>query len=104
CRLLARTLSTCSTKAVKPRLALVFAFAPIRDDQALMLETVERGIEGPLGDLQGLSRNLLDPQQHTVTVERPQGNSLENEHVQEPGQKLCRVIHFDALLARLGES
>src|SRR5215831_16721844 len=79
----AQTFSTGRTQTVKPGFAFVFTFAPIRVDQSLMLETVKRGIKGSLGNLQSFSRDLLYPQQHAVTVKRPEGNSFENKHVQK---------------------
>src|SRR5262249_29799539 len=71
-RLFAQSLPPGGSQAVESGLALVFAFAPVRCDQALMLQTVECGIEGTLSDLQGILRNLLNPQEHAITVQRPE--------------------------------
>src|SRR6516164_8985390 len=62
----------CRRQPIELGFALVFRFSPIAGDPASMLETIKRRIERALLDLEAISGNLLDSQQHAVAVQRPE--------------------------------
>ena len=74
------------------RLALVLGLAPLAGDEALVLEAVQRRIEGPLLDFQAVFGNLLDAQQDAVAVQRAERDGFQNQHVE-------RALHQIGLLA-----
>src|SRR3970282_415305 len=78
-RLFAQPLSAGGGERVVLRLALVVGLAPLEGDQALVLEAVQRGVERPLRNLQRVFRDLLQAQQHAVTVPRAERDGLEGE-------------------------
>src|SRR5262249_57318245 len=51
------------------RFPLVLRFAPFGGNPALILQPVERRVQRTLLDLEPPARNLLDPQQHSVSVQ-----------------------------------
>ena len=53
-----------------------------------MFEAGQRGIEGALLDDERSAGDLLDAQQHAVTVLRPERDRLENQQVERAGQEL----------------
>ena len=46
-----------------------------------MFEPVERGIERALLNFEAVFRDLLDAQENAVTVQRPERDGFEDEHV-----------------------
>jgi hypothetical protein len=93
--------SSCNRRRVELRLAVVVALAPLRDDELLVLQPVERRIERPLGHLQRVARDLTDAQQHAVPVQRFERHRLEDQHVECAGKQVCGLGHL-LLLAWLG--
>jgi hypothetical protein len=51
---------------------LVLRFTPLRGDESLMLEAIQRGIERALLNLQTVLRDLLNAEQDAVAVQRSQ--------------------------------
>src|SRR5688500_8029515 len=78
---------------VELRLAVVIALAPLRVDEPLMLEAVQRWVERALGNVERLVRNLLDAEQHAVTVQRSERHGLENQHVERARQQIGALRH-----------
>src|SRR5215210_5553102 len=67
---------------VELRLAFVFRAAPFRGDQSLLLEPVQRGIQGALVHLEDFLRDLLYAQRNAPTVHWPGKKRLEDQQVQ----------------------
>src|SRR6266849_3951986 len=78
-------------------LAFVFRLAPFAGDPSLVLQPVQRRVQGTLLNLQPIFRNLLDAQQNAVAVQRAEGNSLEDQHVQRALQKVELFVHGSVL-------
>src|SRR5688572_1440752 len=66
-------------QTVELRPPVVLRFAPRALDQTVMLQPVQRRIQRTLLYLQRAMRDLLDPQQHAVTVHVAERDSLQNE-------------------------
>jgi len=60
--------ATSRRQPVEARAAIVVGDAPIGVEQALLFETIQRGIERALLDGEGTFGNLLDAQQYAVSV------------------------------------
>src|SRR6185437_14921478 len=72
--------------------AIILALAPFSGDQILVFQPVQRGIQGPLRDIERLSRNLLNAKQHAISVQRLQGDGFEDQHVERAGQQVCAFV------------
>jgi hypothetical protein len=57
---------------VKLGAPVVVRHAPLGRQQVLALQPVQRRVESPLLDGEGVARNLADPQQNAVPVLRPE--------------------------------
>src|SRR5207245_1424720 len=79
------------------RLALVFRLTPFARDPALVFQAIQRRIQRALLNLQAILRNLLDAQEDAVTMQRPEGNGLEDQHVQSALQKVELLVHGSSL-------
>jgi hypothetical protein len=64
--------------------SLIIGFAPHGGDETLVLEAEKRGIERTLLDGELIAGDLLDAEENSVTVERAQGDRLQDEHVEGP--------------------
>ena len=58
-----------------------------------MLESVERGVEGTLLNLQRVIRDLLNAQQDAVPVERSERNGFQDQKVERALKQLGRLGH-----------
>src|SRR5262249_15338671 len=85
-RLALQPFSSCCRQPVIFRLPLILRFAPLARNPTLMFQPVQRRIERPLLDLQPVLRDLLDSQQHTIAMQRPERYRFEDQHVQCPWQ------------------
>src|SRR5467141_3297697 len=77
-----------ASEGVKLRFPAGGRVFPLRLEPALLLETVEGGIEGPLGDLEEIPGNLLNTLGDGVAVNRTSGDNLEDEHVESSLEEL----------------
>jgi len=96
----AQTLAARSSELVELGAAVVVGCAPACFEKSPAHQAVQGGIERALFDKQGSTRNLLDTQKNTITMERAERNGLQNEEIEcregaEPGQSCV-------LLRRLG--
>jgi len=82
--------------------AVVIADAPFGGDEVLVFQAVEGGIQGSLGNFQRVAGDLLDAQQHAVTVQRLQRDGFENQHVECSRQQVRGFAHGDFLPVYLG--
>src|SRR4030095_3657406 len=73
---------------IELRLAIVVALPPLGLDEPIALETVERGIERPLWDLERVLGDLRDAEKDAVAVERAERHRLQDQHVERPGEEL----------------
>src|SRR5204863_4932369 len=73
---------------VELRPALVLGLAPFRGDEALMLQPVQRRVQGALLDLEVVARDLLDAQQDAVAVLGTERNRFEDEQVERALEEL----------------
>ena len=90
-------------EAIELGLALVVGLAPLASEEALVLEAEERGIERTLLDGELVAGDLLDAEQDAVTVERAEGDCLQDEHVECALHEIELSLAW-CLLDRLGES
>src|SRR6185312_818443 len=81
-RLLAKAAASRGGQGVILGAAVVLALAPFGGDEVLMLQAVKRWIERALRNLERIARNLLDAQQHAVSMQRFQRNRFEDQHVE----------------------
>jgi hypothetical protein len=58
-----------------------------------MFQTIKRGIQRALLNLQPVFRNLLDAQQNAVAMQWAQRHRFENQHVQRAQQKFKLPVH-----------
>jgi hypothetical protein len=54
-----------------------------------VLQSVERGVEGALGNIERVARDLADAEEHAVTVQRLEGNGFLEHLVQGGGELVC---------------
>ena len=59
-----------TSKPVELRFAPTFGFSPFRGDDALVLKTMQRGVERPTGHLDHRARNLLQALSDRVAMYR----------------------------------
>ena len=79
-------------------LALGIREPPLGLDPAFSLEAVERRVEGPLLDAEGVGAGGLDPLCYGVAVAGPPGEGLENERVEGAVEEFGRFGHENALI------
>src|SRR5215469_1700297 len=84
------------------RFPLVVRLAPLAPDPALILQAVQCRIERALLDFQPVLRNLLDTQQNSVSVQWPERDGFQDQHVERSLQKLQLPVHRALLLDGLG--
>lgn len=77
---------------VEFRSAIIFRFAPLARNPALMFEPVKRRIERTLLNFQKISGDLLDAQQNAIAVQRAQRNGFEDQHFQRAAQQVNLFI------------
>ena len=80
--------------AVILRPTVVFRCTPERNDQSLIFEAVEGGIERAVLDLQNVTRRLLDRMRDRVAVRRRRANGPQNKHVQRPLHHIAGLLVF----------
>src|SRR5580765_1587409 len=74
---------------VSPRIRLT----PLRRDEPLLLEAMQRRIQRTLRDLQDILRHLLDALRDRPAMLRLGGQGLENQEVQCPLDEVGRLAH-----------
>src|SRR5262249_3805493 len=75
-------------------LAIVLRNAPLRSQEPLLLEPVQRRIKRPLLDAQKIGRDLLDASRYPEAMLRPRRDDFEDQHVQGALKKIgFRVSH-----------
>src|SRR5215471_15917670 len=87
-RLFRKLLPSLARKLVELRLAVVFRVAPLRVDQALLLEPMQRRIERSLVYLQDVIRYLLDALGNTPSVHWSLGEGPQDQEIQGPLQQI----------------
>src|SRR5205823_9330350 len=85
---LPKAFSASRRERVELRAAFVLALAPLRVDQALVFETVQRWIQRPLWHVQDILGNLRYAQQHAIAVQRLQRDRLQNQHVESAWEQV----------------
>src|SRR5690348_6171864 len=85
-RLLAKAAASRGGQGVILGAAVILALSPFGGDEVLVLQPVERRIQGPLRNFERIARNLLDAQQHAVSMQRFQGDRFEDQHVERSRQ------------------
>src|SRR4029079_8709049 len=80
------------------------ALAPLRGDEPLRLEAVERGGQRALRDVDRFAGDLVDAEQDAVAMERLQRDGLQDQQVERARQQLGGLAHAVTLLDRLGVS
>jgi hypothetical protein len=65
-----------------------------------MLESVEGRIERALLDGQRAPGDLLDAEEHSVAMELPERDRLEDEEVERSGEEAGLVVHVTPMLVR----
>jgi hypothetical protein len=91
--LLAQTLTARGGQLVKLSLSIILRCAPVSLQQPLAHQPKQTGIERALFDEQRVSRDLSDAQKNTVTVQRSERDSSQDEEIESAGKKLCLVLH-----------
>src|SRR5579864_1395628 len=76
--------------------AVVVRRSPAGLEQSLAHQAAERGIERSLLDQQRAPGDRPDAQQHSVTVQRAEGNGFENQKIERAGKKLGLVGHVSS--------
>jgi hypothetical protein len=90
---LAEALPSRRGEAVVLRAPVVLGRAPLGVEQALVLETVERGVERALLDEERALGDLLDPRQDGVAVQGPSETDLRMRTSRVPGRRAaCSVM------------
>jgi hypothetical protein len=83
-----------SGQLVELGLAAGFGFFSFGFEPALVFQTMERGIEGALMDLEEFFRNLLKALGDGIAMAGAQGDNLQDQHIESPAEKfLFAFIH-----------
>src|SRR5438105_1309472 len=82
-----------SGKRVELRFAAGLRDAGLRPQPSLLLEPMKRGIERPLGDLQRVLADLLDPLRDGPPVFGFEGHGFEDEEIERPLDQIGRPAH-----------
>src|SRR5262249_41090680 len=82
----------------------VLALAPLGDDEPLRFEAVQRGIEGALRNVERVPRDLPDPKEDAIPVQRLQRHRLKDQHVERTREQFCVFPHVGSLLVYRGET
>ncbi len=101
CGVIAQVLLTARGEAIETRLLAFVRKAPFGFDAALFLETVERGVERSIEDVEGTVGGSADRSRDGVSVVRPPGKCLEDEGI-ERALKQRDLIGHGYLLMLLG--
>src|ERR1051326_3855336 len=80
-------------EAVEPGAASLVGEAPLGLHEPTLLETIERGIERALIDLENVARELANTLGDPPAVERCEEEALENEQVESALQKVGAFGH-----------
>jgi hypothetical protein len=64
-----------------------------------VFETIQRGVQRPLLNLEGSTGDLLDAQQDAVAVQLAEGNGFENEDVERPREQVGGMSHSFSYVA-----
>src|SRR5277367_5781578 len=67
---------------------------PARAEQLFIFEAMERGIEGPLLDLECVARDLLDSLRDGIAVNGSKPNDPHDEKVERALRKVNPVVSF----------
>src|SRR3954470_18626475 len=101
-RLLSEPAAAGSGEAVILGPAVVLRRDPLGFEQPLVLEPVERWIESSLLHEQRAIRDLLDSQQHAVSVQLAERDRLQDQQVEGAGKQVGLIGHRVLFLSALG--
>jgi hypothetical protein len=59
-----------------------------------MFQAIERRVQRALLNLEAILRNLLNAQKNAVSMQRAEGDRLEDQHVQRPLQEIDPFCHW----------
>src|SRR5215207_5657491 len=98
-------LATKRGERVEPRATIIVGYSPRTLDPLALLQSLERGIEGPVVDEERVSRSCLDCDGDAVAVVRPKGQDAEDEQIErslEEGvsRRVCSSGHSTRVLQR----
>src|SRR5262249_31161893 len=98
--LVAQPLAPGGVEPVVLRAAVIFRRTPFGVEQVLRLESIKRGIQGPLFDSQRFARNLLDAQENAIGMPRSERDSFKDEKVECSGEErhIPKLLRSLALL------
>src|SRR5690606_21119269 len=100
-RLFSKTPFSRARQPIELRSTVVLRDSPLGSEQPPVLQTMQRGVQRALLDLQRATGNLFNPQQHAIAVQLPERNGLQDQDIQRSRQQLGGSNH-GVLLACLG--
>ena len=89
-----QALSACRGETVDAGAAIPVGNFPTGGDQPLQLQALQGGVERARFHLDGFACNLADGLRDTVTVQRPEGQRAQDQHVERALEKFdARGFH-----------
>jgi hypothetical protein len=77
---------------IKLRLAARFGFFSFGCEPTSVFQTMQRGIQRSLMDLEEILRDLLQPLRDGVTVAGTQRDNFQDQQVESPSEKFCSGV------------